>query len=61
MLSLLEIPLLGSVLLAGPWYPYPMYGLTLKAEDSPLITADCIAECRDHLVDILLERFIFWS
>jgi hypothetical protein len=40
MLSPLEIPLLGAILLAGPGYPYPMYGLTLEAEGSPLFTPD---------------------
>jgi hypothetical protein len=53
MLSPLEIPLLGAILLAGPGYPYPMYGLTLEAEGSPLFTADCIAECREHLIEML--------
>lgn len=53
MLSPLEIPLLGSVLLAGPGYPYPMYGLTLATEGLPPLTAECISECRDHLLDML--------
>ena len=56
MLSPLEIPLLGSVLLAGPGYPYPMYGLTLETEGSPPITADCISECRGHLLNMLQKH-----
>ena len=42
--------------MAGPGYPYPMYGLTLEDEGSSPITAGCIAECRDHLIEMLRDH-----
>lgn len=56
MLSPLEIPLLGSILLAGPGYPYPMYGVTLETKDAPPITSECISQCRTHLLEMLREH-----
>jgi hypothetical protein len=49
-LSPLDIPLLGALLLSGAGYPYPFGGVELQAEKRETLNADCIAECRQHLL-----------
>jgi len=49
-LSPLDIPLFGALLLSGAGYPYPFGGVELEAEERNLLDADCIAECRHHLL-----------
>jgi len=50
-LSPLDIPLLGALLLSGAGYPYPFGGVELEAEYRKPLDADCIAECRHHLLE----------
>lgn len=49
-LSPLDIPLLGSLLLSRAGYPYPISGVELESATQELLNADCIAECRQHLL-----------
>jgi hypothetical protein len=49
-LSPVDIPLLGALLLSGAGYPYPFGGVELEAERREPLHAECIAECRHHLL-----------
>jgi hypothetical protein len=49
-LSPLDIPLLGSLLLSGAGYPYPVSGLLLETATQEVLNSDCIEECRHHLL-----------
>ena len=55
-LSPLDIPLLGSLLLSRAGYPYPVGGLVLETATQELLSADCIAECRQHLLAHIEEE-----
>lgn len=48
--------MLGSILLSGAGYPYPMQGLTLEVENEEELTLSCISECRTNLLDSLREH-----
>jgi hypothetical protein len=49
-LSPLDIPLFGSLLLSRAGYPYPVSGVELEAATQEVLSSDCIAECRQHLL-----------
>lgn len=55
-LSPLDIPLLGSLLLSGAGYPYPVGGVELETATQEPLNSDCIAECRQHLLAHLEEE-----
>jgi hypothetical protein len=55
-LSPLDIPLFGALLLSRAGYPYPFGGVDLEAEKREPLDADCIAECRYHLLAHVNDR-----
>jgi hypothetical protein len=55
-LSPLDIPLFGALLLSRAGYPYPFGGVELEAEKREPLDADCIAECRYHLLAHVNDR-----
>ena len=55
-LSPLDIPLFRSLLLSRAGYPYPFGGVELESQKRESLNADCIAECRQHLLAHIEEH-----